>query len=287
MEPIPQRGEDALSTYPSVLWCVEVRDPAKVLVNDSVGARTGDTVAGVAAAHGCVFDCCYDDDAVDGVPYYQWMIRLPQAEHRHRTTEGIPRVVDAVRSALRAELPTPFDDWLCYPHVGLSYCNAVSDYLRDSYADLLDVIDARFLPRRRDGAETMAPTASYYGGQLTDGSLVATYTIWLCQQPATAHHQLLVLNVGLVPDSLPGVPAGSTRLAGDQPVLLAPRPKMHPTWTWMASLTLGGFNDHVGNPDIISTRPADGARHQWQAPDPARLADLIERDLRLLVPELW
>ena len=77
------------------------------------------------------------------------------------------------------------------------------------------------------------------------------------------------------------------RLAVDEPVLLAPRPTMHRTWTWMASLTIGAFNSDIGNPDVISTRPADGARYQWHAADPARLVDVTERDLRLLVPVMW
>ncbi|CAA0127329.1 Uncharacterised protein [Mycolicibacterium vanbaalenii] len=285
MEVLPTRGDDALQTYRSVVWCIEVRDPAKILVDDSVGERTQGTVSAVAASYGCIFDCCYDDDEVDEIPYYQWMIRVPQAEHRRRTTEDIPRVIDAVRSALQSALPAPFDDWLCYPHAEISYSNAVSDYLRNAYADLLDVFDARFLPRRRDGAEALEPTATYYGDRLSDGSLVATYNLWLCEEPGG--HRWSVLNVGLVPDVLPGVPVGRTRVAVDQPVLLAPRPTMHCTWTWMASLRVGGFNDHVGNPGVISTQPADGARYQWQAADPTRLADMIERDLRLLFPMMW
>ncbi len=214
------------------------------------------------------------------------MLRVPQAEHGRRTPEGIPLAIDAVRRALRSALPAPFDDWACYPEVTLSYCNAVRDHLRDTYADLLDVIDARFLARRRDGAEKIAAEATYFGDELSDGSLVSTYTICLCQEPSNPH-RLMFLQCGVVPDALPGVPVGRTRVPVDKPVLLAPRPRMHRTWTWMATLTLGGFNDHVDDPDVIATGAADGARYQWQAADPNRLADLAERDLRLLVPKLW
>jgi hypothetical protein len=266
------------------VWAVEVWDPARILVDDDVSERTADTAADAAARFGGSFMSCSDDDEVDGVPYYRWLIRLPQAEHRDRTAHGVPVAVDSVRRSLESSLPVPFDDWACYPHELLSFDEAISVYLRDAYADLLDVIEARLLPRRRDGAETPAPVARWYGDQLSDGSLVAHYTIWLSRQPASIAWSLLT--VGFVPDALPGKPVGSTWITGDHPVLLAPRPSTHLTWTWMANLTLGGFHDDVGNPGVIATRPADGSRHQWQAADPSRLADLIEHDLRLFLPNL-
>jgi hypothetical protein len=62
--------------------------------------------------------------------------------------------------------------------------------------------------------------------------------------------------------------------------------RTHLTWTWMANLKMRGFVDDVGRPDTVATRPFDGSRYQWQAADPQRLVDLIEHDLRLLLPNL-
>jgi hypothetical protein len=282
VDPIPREG--ALSTYRSVVWAVEVWDPAKILVNDDVSERTAETVSAAAAQHGATFLWCTDDDEVDEVPYYRWYIRLPQDEHRNRTPQDVPVAIESVHRALQAALPAPFDDWAVYPHEDFSFDEELSAYFRSAYADLLDVIDARLLPLRCDGAETLDPVAKWYGDRLSDGSMIAHYTIWLCRPQTSIAWQLLT--VGFVPDALPGDPVGRAWITSDQPVLLVPRPKTHLTWTWMANLRMGGFDDHVGKPGTVATQPANGSRHQWQAPDPQRLADLIEHDLRLLLPNL-
>jgi hypothetical protein len=142
VEVVP-RDEAALDTYRSVIWSVEVRDPDKLAGGYGVGDRTERTVTDVAASCGCAFACRYDDDdEVDGIPYYKWLIRVPQSQHRRRTSTGIPIAIDEVHPALRAVLPAQLNDWAFYPEIHISYCNAVSDYLLDAYADLLDVFDA-------------------------------------------------------------------------------------------------------------------------------------------------
>jgi hypothetical protein len=276
---VPQDGAGAMSTYRSVVWAIEVWDPARILVDDDVSQRTAATVSVVAAQHGGTFLWCSDDDDADEVPYYCWYIRLPQDEHRRRTPENVPVAVDSVHRALEASLPAPFDDWAMYPDEDLSFDEELNAYFRDAYADLLDVIDARLLPLRCDGAETLDPVAKCYGDRLSDGSLVADYTIWLCR-PQTSIAWLL-LRVGFVPDVLPGEPVGRTWITSGRPVLLAPRPRTHLTWTWMANLRMGGFVDDVGRPGVVATRPADGSRHQWQAGQEAAHAvtDAISRTI--------
>jgi hypothetical protein len=42
----------------------------------------------MAASLGCVFELCCDDDAVDGVPRYSWLVRVPRDEHLRRNDQG-------------------------------------------------------------------------------------------------------------------------------------------------------------------------------------------------------
>jgi hypothetical protein len=60
----------------------------------------------LAASLGCVYEeCCDDDSSEDGVPYYAWWVRVPQAEHARRGENDIPVVVDRLRQYLDTQLP--------------------------------------------------------------------------------------------------------------------------------------------------------------------------------------
>jgi hypothetical protein len=282
MDAIPCEG--ALGTYRAVVWAITVEDPAKHLVDANVRECTADTAAVTAAQHGAAFLWCNDDNGDDTYPYYRWYVRLPQEEHRRRTEQGMPVAVEAVYQALKDALPARLDGWSVWPDDDISFDDELSAHFRDVYADLLDVVDARLTPLRCDGAESIDPRARWWQDRLSDGSMVANYTVWLGLRPEQVGW--VCLTVGFVADALPGEPVGRTWVASDVPVLLLPRPRRHRTWTWMANLKLGGFIDDPGRPGTIATRPSDGSRYQWQAGDPQRLVDLIEHDLRLLLPNL-
>lgn len=285
VEELPLPRPDALGTYGSVIWAIEVVDPEKSVAADSVSEQTSGLAEQVAASFACDFICCADDDEIDGVPYYKWLFRVPRVENRRQTADGVPLVVSEVCSVLQSVMPE-LDRWECHADNFLSYEEAVSTYIRTSYADLLDVIDVRLLPLRRDGAESIEPDARH-AGHLDDGSLIAGYTIFLCSDGHAKYPRWITIRVGFVPSALPGEPVGRARVTADLPVLLAPRPRPHRTWTWMACLSLGAFTGDPDNPSIIATQPSEGSRYQWQSGDPDRLADMIERDLRMLLPQLW
>src|SRR6266581_4570598 len=148
-----------------------------------VGARTElSSMAEIAGQRGCVFVQCCDDDAVDGVPYYSWLVRVPRAEHRRRNDQGLPVVVTALHDHLRTQLPQQVDQWRIHPDRDLSWRDEAGRLLRKAYGDLLDPLEVALLGLRRDGAQKLDPEARcwWWSGS---GELAGTYALWLCQDP--------------------------------------------------------------------------------------------------------
>ncbi|WP_164835792.1 alpha/beta hydrolase family protein [Actinacidiphila soli] len=69
----------------------------------------------LAASLGCVYEaCCDDDSSEDGVPYYAWWVRVPQAEHARRGQDDVPVAVDRLRQYLATQLPDLLG-WRSFP----------------------------------------------------------------------------------------------------------------------------------------------------------------------------
>lgn len=65
------KDSDELDSLNWIVWNIEVLDPA-ALTKPEVGGRTEQAMTEMAGSLGCVFVQCWDDDTVDGVPYYSW-----------------------------------------------------------------------------------------------------------------------------------------------------------------------------------------------------------------------
>src|SRR5206468_12122965 len=113
---------------------LEVREPSE-RTQPGIGERTAQAVTEMAGALGCVFVQCCDDDCVDGVPYYSWLVRVPRDEHLRRNDQGIPLAVATLHAHLRTQVPEQLDDWRVRPDRDLSGNAAAGRTLRRAYRD--------------------------------------------------------------------------------------------------------------------------------------------------------
>jgi hypothetical protein len=107
----------------------------------------------LAASLGCVYEeCCDDDSSEDGVPYYAWWVRVPQAEHARRGENDIPVVVDRLRQYLDTQLPDLLE-WEIVPDGEFTVDRAAGSALREAYDDLIAPFERALMPLRVDGAD--------------------------------------------------------------------------------------------------------------------------------------
>ncbi|GGW84246.1 hypothetical protein GCM10010350_81230 [Streptomyces galilaeus] len=86
-----------LDDFEWVVWRLEVQDPLQLAGEDpDLDKRTQETMTGLAASLGCVYEHCVDTDScADGTRYYAWWVRLPAAEHVRRDRDGLPQAIGA------------------------------------------------------------------------------------------------------------------------------------------------------------------------------------------------
>ncbi|TJZ98246.1 hypothetical protein [Actinacidiphila oryziradicis] len=107
----------------------------------------------LAASLGCVYEeCCDDDSSENGVPYYAWWVRVPQAEHVRRGENDIPVVVDRLRQYLDTQLPDLLE-WEIVPDGEFTVDRAAGSALREAYDDLIAPFERALMPLRVDGAD--------------------------------------------------------------------------------------------------------------------------------------
>ncbi|MDA0251818.1 MAG: hypothetical protein O2892_12085 [Actinomycetota bacterium] len=268
MEFMPQRYA-GYGGYRTVVWEIVVLDPDRCAIG-VVGEQTDFAAACGAEVHGCEYEYCVDDDELfGGVKYYKWYVRIPQSQHSEsRLPEVIVEVMDRLKEVLPAALSAE-GNWSAGAAEYPSYKRAVSDYFRSVYPDLLDKVDERFLPLRREGAELMPPEASEVAA-LQDGSLIVGYVIWLCPTQSGC----ALLTFGAVPEQVEEHSSwSSTDNYRGRPVLIGPRPP-HVSWQWMAALNV----EYLGH----GIEP-----YRWANSDPDKLVEAVESDLRVLIPHLW
>ncbi|RSM67437.1 hypothetical protein DMB66_15900 [Actinoplanes sp. ATCC 53533] len=272
---------DELDELDWVVWNLEVSDPGE-LTEPGVSERTTPAVTQMAGSPGCVFIQCSDDDAVDGVPYYSWLVRVPREEHLRRDDQGVPVVVGALHAHLRTQVPERVDQWRVYPDRGLSRRDEAGRVLRHAYDDLLDPLETVLLGLRRDGAHEMDPEARCWWRSNDRTALAGTYTLWLCQDPdVDGAARWLLVNAGLaVTDTFwDGRHGQGLRRFGvkpDSPVLVWPRPVAH---QWLITVTTGSFMI----PPTASRPDAVGASYRWTSRDGTALAHRVGVDLRALL----
>ena len=263
-----------------VVWNLQVWDPG-ALTEPDVGTRTAQGMTQMAASFGCVFDLCCDDDAVDGVPYYSWLVRVPRAEHLRRNDQGIPVAVAALHAHLRTQVPAQVHDWQVHPDRTLSFTDAAGRVLRRAYGDLLDPLEAALLGFRRDGAQDIDPEARCWCN--ADEAMAGTYTMWLSKDPDVETWQpWLLIHAGLIvtDDFWSGRQGQGLRRFGvtpGSPVLLLPRPA---ACQWMITVTTGTF---MTPPTAVHPR-AVGASYRWTSRDGGDLAHRVATDLAALFP---
>jgi hypothetical protein len=264
-----------------VVWNLEVQDPGE-LTESGVGERTAPAVMRLAGSLGCVFVQCCDDDAVDGVPYYSWLVRVPREEHRRRDDQGIPSVVGALHAHLRTQVPDRVDQWRIYPERDLSWRDDAGRVLRSGYDDLLDPLEAVLLGLRRDGAQQIDPEARCWWWSADRTVLAGTYTLWLCQDPDVEDSgRWLFVNAGLTVtdtfwDGRPGQGLLRSGVTPGNPVLVWPRPAAH---QWLITVTTATFmiSPTAPRPDAV------GAAYRWTSRDGTALAGRVGVDLRALL----
>ncbi|WP_284741840.1 hypothetical protein [Amycolatopsis sp. RTGN1] len=263
-----------------IVWGIEARDPSR-LTQPGIGARTEQALIEMCESAGCVYLGCVDDDSHDLTPegtYYRWQVRIPQAEHRRRTENDVPFAVAALTDYLRSLLPDGVEDWFIRLDPDRTRRLAVSDAMREVYADLLRPVEDTLLGLRSDGAQQRAPLVNFWAAD--DDYLAGDYALWLAKDRTVgcAPRPWLVLNVGVVASAeWWTTPAGRdmTRFGHTpgSPVLLLPRPDSP---VWKASITSG------------TSAAAGGvsARYEWQAGDGATLAERLGQELPALFPNL-
>jgi hypothetical protein len=272
---------DDLDELDWVVWNLEVQDPRE-LTEPGVGERTAPAVTRMADSLGCVFVQCCDDDAVGGVPYYSWLVRVPREEHRRRDDQGIPSVVGALHAHLRTQVPDRVDLWRIYPEPDLSWRDDAGRVLRSGYGDLLDPLEAVLSGLRRDGAQHIDPEARCWWWSADRTVLAGTFTLWLCQDPDVEDFgRWLIVNAGLaVTDTFWGGQAGrGLRRSGvtpGNPVLVWPRPA---AYQWLITVTTATFMI----PPTAPRPDAVGAAYRWTSRDGTALADRVGVDLRALL----
>jgi len=274
-------GGDELDGLDWVVWNIEARDPA-ALTEPGVGERTGPAMTEMAGSLGCVFVQCCDDDTVDELPYYSWLVRVPRHEHLRRNAQGIPVAVTALHAYLRTQLPQQVNDWQVCPDRTLSYSDQAGRALRRGYDDLLDPLEVALLGLRRDGAQDLNPEARCWWSD--HDRMAGIYTMWLCRDPdVEVVPRWLLVTAGLVvaDDFWTSDPGQGLRRFGvkpGDPVLVTPRPAAH---QWMVTVTTATFltAPAAGRP------PAVGASHRWTSRDGQRLAHRVAADLRALFPQ--
>jgi hypothetical protein len=274
--------ENLLDRLDWVVWELLVRDPAE-LVEPGVGERTGEAVTELAGSLGCVFIQCADDDTVDGIPYYSWLVRVPRLEHRRRNGQGVPHAVAALHEHLRGQLPSGLDNWQINPDRTLSLREEAGRQLRHAYDDLLSPLELALLGLRRDGAQRLDPEARcWWAGT---GQLAGLYTLWLCTDPdVEVASPWLLVRAGLVVtddfwDSQPGQGLRRFGLKPGTPVLVTPRPAACQS---MVTVTTGSFMI----PATAARPDAVGACYRWTSRDSRTLAGRVQADLTALLPTL-
>src|SRR5947207_6102107 len=235
----------------------------------------------MAVSLGCVFVQCCDDDTVDGVPFYSWLVRVPRHEHLRRNAQGIPVVVAALHAYLRTQLPAQVDDWQVRPDRTLSRSDQAGRALRRAYDDLLDPLEVALLGFRRDGAQDVDPEARCWWRD--HDRMTGIYTLWLCRDPdVEVVGRWLLVTAGLVVaddfwTSRPGQGLRRFSVKPGDPVLVTPRPAAH---QWMVTVTTGTFLI----PPAAARPQAVGASYRWTSGDGQRLAHRVAADLRALFP---
>ena len=273
-------GEHGLDDLDWVVWDLQVWDPG-ALTEPGVGDRTAQAMTELAGSLGCVFVQCCDDDAVDGVPYYSSLVRVPRDEHLRRNDQGVPVVIAALHAHLRPQVPATVHDWRVHPDRTLSLSDAAGRVLRRAYDDLLDPLEVALLGLRRDGAQAMDPEARCWWSD--DETMAGTYTMWLCKDPDVETWQRwLLVQAGLVvaDDVWDGRQGQGLRRFGvkpGSPGLLLPRPS---ACQWMIAVTTGTFM----TPPAGARPEAVGASYRWTSRDGQDLAHRVATDLKALVP---
>jgi hypothetical protein len=186
-------------------------------------------------------------DAVDEVPYYSWLVRVPRHEHLRRNAQGTPVVVAALHAYLRTQPPAQVDDWQVRPDRTLSRSDQAGRALRRAHDDLLDALEVALLGLRRDGAQDLDPEARCWWRE--HDRMAGIYTLWLCRDPdVEVVGRWLLVTAG----------AGRCRRLLDQP----PR-------SGAASLRRQARRPGAGHAPPRGA-PVDGHRHHRDVPDPAR-----------------
>ena len=267
-----------------VVWDLLVWDP-KRLVEPGIGERTSTAMTELAGTLGCVFVQCGDDDDVDGVAYYSWLVRIPRKEHLRHNNQGTPIAIATLHAHLRRQLPVDLHDWDIHPDVDRSLRGAAGRILRHAYSDLLDPLEVALLGLRRDGAETLDPEAKYWWGD--DSTIAGDYALWLCKDPEPAVRTFppwLIVKAGLTADDdfwvshsgqglrLYGIKPGS-------PILLLPRPD---ECQWLVTVTTTTFL----TPATARHPRAVGASHRWTSRDGRDLAHRVAGDLKALIASI-
>lgn len=91
--------------YRWIVWALSVSDPHGV-AGTEVAERTGPAVGNVAAARGCVYEYCVDDDQhPDGTKYYSWVVGVSRSESEN-LVGGMPVVMAEILGVLLSLLPT-------------------------------------------------------------------------------------------------------------------------------------------------------------------------------------
>lgn len=272
---------DELDELDWVVWNLEVWDPGE-LTEPGIGERTARAMTEMAGSLGCLFIQCCDDDAVEGVPYYSWLVRVPRDEHLRRDDQGVPVVVCALHAHLRTQIPERVDEWRIRPDRDMSFQDEAGRVLRSAYDDLLDPLEVALLGLRRDGAQEMAPEARCWWWGDGGNALAGAYALWLCQDPDVEGFGCwLLVNAGLAvaDDFWDGRHGQGLRRFGvkpGSPVLVWPRPAAH---QWLVSVTTASFM-------IPPTAPrpyAVGASYRWTSRDSKALAHRVGVDLRALL----
>jgi hypothetical protein len=281
-----QHTEPALpEDYAWAVWTLTVRDPDSRAA-PGVAERTREAVAEMCAALGCLLDRCHDDDAVNNVPYYQWAIRVPAAEHRGRSQGQPPGPIERVCEHLRSCLPERVDDWSVEFDEAATLDLYCAQAVREDYEDLLVPLEVALLGMRRDGAAALEPTLQRWA--VADTVFVYTYVMHLAREdPLDEHSGWLYLQAGTVVE--PGFwssPAGIRFLRYDghrpgAPVLLLPRDEL--AQTWLATITTSAY---AADGHRAWNRASNGARHEWTGIEPVDLAERLAIDIPALFPHL-
>lgn len=278
-----------------VTWSVFVLDPEEAAPED-VADLTGAQVAAIASEWGGVFEHCVDYDSIEDTRYYEWSIRIPQAEHSRRGSDGLPVVMSNISKMLRDVLPAALTGWEVHHDRDDTRREAIAQLFRSTYPDLITALDDAFLARRSEGAEELDPLAKLWHEDKT--TMVGDYTIWLSRDPNDVHQPRLwlVLTAGVWPETdadnqqmypltrynIGHATSGSLDhfdLEYGRPVLLLPRPK-NPIFT--VQVKSGSFPGK----GILFEREAkaEGFKCQWTGRDPKVLVARVLREIDRIFP---